>query len=80
VRLVESARADGDDAALTCYVCDASLAEKGDRSKEEEDQPAGKKKARGLLPSTLIELRSDGTGFSAGGASRVERDSTNFQC
>lgn len=54
-----------------CYVCDARLpaARPDSKQKEPKQEFAG-----------LIELRSEGTGFSARGASKVERSGVAFQC
>ncbi|KAK1659370.1 RING finger domain-containing protein [Colletotrichum godetiae] len=54
-----------------CYVCDARLpaARPDNKQKEPKQEFAG-----------LIELRSEGTGFSARGASKVERSGVAFQC
>ncbi|KAK2002153.1 RING finger domain-containing protein [Colletotrichum falcatum] len=54
-----------------CYVCDARLtASLSDgRHKQRKQEFAG-----------LIELRSEGTGFSARGASKVEKSGVAFQC
>jgi nitric oxide synthase-interacting protein len=58
-----------------CYVCDASLGS----GRGEGGAPVDKK-AKTWLPDGLVELRTDGTGFSAAGSSIVERVTTNFQC
>ncbi|KAK0374936.1 RING finger domain-containing protein [Colletotrichum limetticola] len=54
-----------------CYVCDARLpaARPDSKHKEPKQEFAG-----------LIELRSEGTGFSARGASKVEKSGVAFQC
>lgn len=70
VRLAESAGKDG--GAVACYVCDKSLEDEG------EEKP--KKRAKGGLPAGIVELTSDGTGFSAAGGNKVEKASTTFQC
>lgn len=57
---------------LRCYVCDADLTEK----------PAKKvaKAEKEKIKPGLVELRREGTGFSAGGANQVKKDRVNFQC
>ena len=70
VRLAETAGKDG--GVVACYVCDKSLEGKG------EEKP--KKRAKGEVPSGVVELTADGTGFSAAGGNKVEKVSTNFQC
>ncbi|SPO02720.1 related to RING finger domain protein [Cephalotrichum gorgonifer] len=74
-RLVESSGRDA--GAVACYVCDKSL--DGGKGEDDEGKPR-EKRARGDLPLGVVELRSDGTGFSAAGGNKVERVSTNFQC
>ncbi|GKT43750.1 E3 ubiquitin-protein ligase CSU1 [Colletotrichum spaethianum] len=54
-----------------CYVCDARLT---------ADRSGGKQKQRKEEFVGLIELRSEGTGFSARGASKVEKSGVAFQC
>ncbi|WYZ40301.1 hypothetical protein EsH8_IV_000642 [Colletotrichum jinshuiense] len=54
-----------------CYVCDARLT---------ADRLNGKQKQRKQEFAGLIELRSEGTGFSARGASKVEKSGVAFQC
>jgi len=55
----------------TCYVCDARLTASPLDSKH---------KQRKQEFTGLIELRSEGTGFSARGASKVEKSGVAFQC
>ncbi|KAK1975516.1 RING finger domain-containing protein [Colletotrichum cereale] len=54
-----------------CYVCDARLT---------TGSSDGKQKQRKQEFAGLIELRSEGTGFSARGASKVEKSGVAFQC
>ncbi|GKT53586.1 RING finger domain-containing protein [Colletotrichum tofieldiae] len=64
----------GSDASLqenACYVCDARLT---------AARSNGKQKQRKQEFVGLIELRSEGTGFSARGASKVEKSGVAFQC
>ncbi|KAK4252075.1 nitric oxide synthase-interacting protein [Corynascus novoguineensis] len=56
---------------VRCYVCEADLTEKKESSKKE-----GKEKIR----PGLVELRREGTGFSAGGSNQVKKDSVTFRC
>lgn len=56
-------------APVMCFVCDTPLALSAD---------AGG--AKSTLPSGMIALRSEGTGFSARGGSTVERTNVAFQC
>lgn len=60
--------------AIRCYVCDANLTEKQEKSAKKE----GKEKEK--IKPGLVELRREGTGFSAGGANQVKKDQVNFQC
>ncbi|KAI0437660.1 hypothetical protein F4803DRAFT_133180 [Xylaria telfairii] len=64
---------------LRCYVCDADLTERGGGSREEGSK--GKKKDKDRIRPGLVELRSEGTGFSAGGANQVRKNGVAaFQC
>jgi nitric oxide synthase-interacting protein len=59
---------------LRCYVCDANL------TCHEETQKGKKKDKDGIRPG-LVELRSEGTGYSAGGANQVYKTGVAaFQC
>lgn len=62
---------------LQCYVCDIDLT---DRSKKEGGQK-GQKKDKDKIRPGLVELRSEGTGYSAGGANEVRKNGIGgFQC
>ncbi|KAI8947325.1 hypothetical protein F4801DRAFT_561046 [Xylaria longipes] len=64
---------------LRCYVCDADLADRGGRSHDEGNK--GKKKDKDRIRPGLVELRSEGTGYSAGGANQVRKNGVAaFQC
>ncbi|KAI1772498.1 ENOS interacting protein [Hypoxylon cercidicola] len=58
---------------VRCYVCEADLTEKKSGEK-------GKKKDKEKIQPGLVELRSEGTGFSAGGANQVQKSGVAFQC
>ncbi|KAK5652536.1 hypothetical protein OQA88_10442 [Cercophora sp. LCS_1] len=60
--------------AMRCYVCDADLTEKPEKASKKESKEKDK------IKPGLVELRREGTGFSAGGANQVKRDQVNFQC
>ncbi|KAK4106272.1 ENOS interacting protein [Parathielavia hyrcaniae] len=60
--------------SLRCYVCDADLADNHRSSKKE-----GKGEKDRIRPG-LVELRREGTGFSAGGSNQVKKETVNFQC
>ncbi|KAI0432224.1 hypothetical protein F5Y09DRAFT_161528 [Xylaria sp. FL1042] len=63
--------------ALRCYVCDADLTDHG--GNDEENGKSKKEKDR-IRPG-LVELRSEGTGYSAGGANQVRKNGiAAFQC
>lgn len=64
---------------LRCYVCDTDLTERGGGSREEGIK--GKKRDKDKIRPGLVELRSEGTGFSAGGANQVRKNGVAaFQC
>jgi nitric oxide synthase-interacting protein len=56
---------DVDPEAVRCYVCEADLTER-----------KGKEKIR----PGLVEIKREGTGYSAGGTSQVTREGVSFQC
>lgn len=60
--------------SVRCYVCDADLTEKNGPAKRE-----GKAEKEKIRPG-LVELRREGTGFSAGGNNQVKKDSVTFRC
>ena len=66
---------DSDPSEVRCYVCDDSLTEKKQLSKKE----GGKGEKEKIKPG-LVELRREGTGFSAGGTNTVKKDGVSFQC
>ncbi|KAI1769179.1 ENOS interacting protein [Hypoxylon sp. FL1150] len=61
---------------VRCYVCEADLTEKKSDAKGEK----GKKKDKEKIRPGLVELTSEGTGFSAGGANQVQKSGIAFQC
>lgn len=61
---------------VRCYVCEADLTEK----KSDAGGEKGKKKDKEKIRPGLVELRSEGTGFSAGGANQVQKSGVAFQC
>ncbi|KAI1358490.1 ENOS interacting protein [Xylaria arbuscula] len=70
---------------LRCYVCDADLTDRG-QDEEEGDHRDGKKekkkdKDKEKIKPGLVELRSEGTGYSAGGTNQVRKTGgAAFQC
>jgi len=62
---------DAESGIALCYVCEANLSDKLEKK--------GKGEKEKIKPG-LVELRREGTGFSAGGASQVRRELVNFQC
>ncbi|KAI1435733.1 hypothetical protein GGR50DRAFT_654560 [Xylaria sp. CBS 124048] len=60
---------------LRCYVCDSDLTDQG-----HAENKKGKKDKEAIRPG-LVELRSEGTGYSAGGANQVKKNGVAaFQC
>ena len=67
---------------LRCYVCDADLIG-GDTEEEKKNNKKEKKKEKEKekIKPGLVELRSEGTGYSAGGANQVRKNGVGaFQC
>lgn len=66
---------------LLCYVCDADLTDRGDdndKSKKKKDK--SDKGDKDKIRPGLVDLRCEGTGFSAGGANQVKKSGVAFQC
>ncbi|KAK4204444.1 hypothetical protein QBC40DRAFT_303586 [Triangularia verruculosa] len=59
---------------VLCYVCEANLTDSSAKPSKKEKE--GKEKEK-ILPG-LVELRREGTGFSAGGANTVKKDTVTF--
>jgi len=57
--------------AVRCYVCDADLT---------ETPPKEGKAEKDKVRPGLVELRREGTGFSAGGSNQVKKDAVTFRC
>ncbi|KAI0393640.1 ENOS interacting protein [Xylariaceae sp. FL0594] len=60
---------------LQCYICDADLTGRS-IGKEGNGQRGQKKKDKDMIKPGLVELRSEGTGYSAGGANEVRKIGT----
>ena len=56
-------------APVSCFTCDAPVSGKAPTSGEKDALPLG-----------LVPLKSEGTGFSARGASTIQKSSVAFQC
>lgn len=59
--------------SVRCYTCDADVTERP--SKKSSD-----KKEKEKIRPGIVELKSEGTGFSAGGTNEVKKSGTAFQC
>lgn len=59
--------------SVRCYTCDADVTERP--SKKSSD-----KKEKDKIRPGIVELKSEGTGFSAGGTNEVKKSGTAFQC
>ncbi|KOS18408.1 Nitric oxide synthase-interacting protein -like protein [Escovopsis weberi] len=55
---------------IHCFVCEAPAAVRSSKNPHAKD----------ALPTGLVKLKSEGTGFSARGSSTVEKSGTVFQC
>lgn len=66
------------DAAAACFVCDTPLSWRVDAFTSTSTSTSTSKPS--LLPSGMIALKSEGTGFSARGGNTVERNNVAFQC
>ncbi|ERT02214.1 hypothetical protein HMPREF1624_00512 [Sporothrix schenckii ATCC 58251] len=67
---------------VRCYVCETDLDDAPDEKdkKSKKDKKDKKEKKKDRVKPGLVDLRSEGTGFSAGGASEVKKNGVAFQC
>ncbi|CAK7232246.1 hypothetical protein SBRCBS47491_008202 [Sporothrix bragantina] len=73
----------GTTGTVRCYVCEADLEDDGDdhnEKKGKKDKKDKKDKKKERVKPGLVDLQSEGTGFSAGGASEVKKNGVAFQC
>lgn len=59
---------------VRCFVCETDLTDRKESGKRE-----GKAEKEKIRPG-LVELRREGTGFSAGGSNQVKKDAVTFRC
>lgn len=59
-----------EDEPIACYTCESPVASNAAREAVGTD----------ALPSGLVPLKSEGTGFSARGGSTVQKSGVAFQC
>jgi len=64
---------DVDQNAVRCYICEADLTGK-------KGSEPGKGKFKEQIKPGLVEIKSEGTGFSGAGGNTVERSGVAFQC
>lgn len=64
---------------VRCFVCDADVTERKPRSSSSPSSSEKHKKDKTTAPG-LVELRSEGTGFSASGVNQVKKLGVSFQC
>ena len=69
-----------DNMGLTCFVCDQSLEANQKNSKGKGDDEKKSRGGKDKIEPGLVEIRSEGTGFASGGASKVEKTAVAFQC
>ncbi|EPE28723.1 RING/U-box [Glarea lozoyensis ATCC 20868] len=62
---------------VRCFVCEEDVTERKAKGKEEGKK--GKKEKDKIRPG-LVEIKSEGTGFSGAGSNMVERSGVAFQC
>ena len=73
---------------VRCYVCeedlegDGSVKDKKSRDKKDKNDKKDKKdkKDKNRIKPGLVDIRSEGTGFSGGGVSEVKKNGIAFQC
>jgi nitric oxide synthase-interacting protein len=65
---------DVDQNLVLCYVCEADITEKPAGGQSSKDD------AKGKVRPGLVEIKSEGTGFSGAGSNTVERSGVAFQC
>ncbi|KAM7193277.1 hypothetical protein V8F20_008472 [Naviculisporaceae sp. PSN 640] len=63
---------------MRCYVCETSLVE-GEKMSGKKEKKAGKEEKERIKPG-LVELRREGTGFSASGTNQIKKEGTSFAC
>lgn len=68
----------GEAEKVRCFVCEADLTEKSTNGKDTSEK--SKKKDKEKIRPGLVELRCEGTGFSAGGVNQVRKSGVAFQC
>ncbi|KAM7222455.1 hypothetical protein V8F06_002233 [Rhypophila decipiens] len=68
--------AETDPKGMRCYVCEASLVEGKNPSGGKKEKKAKEDK----IKPGLVELRREGTGFSASGTNQIKKEGTSFAC
>ncbi|KAK4458423.1 hypothetical protein QBC42DRAFT_349646 [Cladorrhinum samala] len=61
---------------VRCYVCEANLTDAPSKPSKKEGKEKEKEKEK-IRPG-LVELRREGTGFTAGGSTQAKKDTVNF--
>lgn len=67
---------DVDQNAVMCYVCEADLTER----KPTKEKSKSSSKEKNKIEPGLVEIQSEGTGFSGAGGNTVEKTGISFQC
>lgn len=62
-----------DPGTVRCYTCDADVTERPPKKSND-------KKEKDKIRPGIVDLKSDGTGFSASGTNEVKKSGTAFQC
>ncbi|KAK4230771.1 hypothetical protein QBC38DRAFT_467805 [Podospora fimiseda] len=64
--------------SLRCFVCDTDLTDKPSSGGKKEGKSKQKEKDKEKIRPGLVELRREGTGFTAGGTTQAKKDKVNF--
>jgi nitric oxide synthase-interacting protein len=72
-----------DQGMVRCYVCEEDVTERPlekFKGKDGKGKGKGEKEGKERIKPGLVEIKSEGTGFSGAGSNMVVRDGVAFQC